>query len=108
MSVSPVFWLPPRGAVLHHQDRLPRGGTVSTEEIQMIAGEIQPLANGQSAPASDDGFLVLLPRIETYALATFRCLPVADREEAIAEAVAQSRTSGCATAASTRFVSSRA
>jgi len=53
----------------------------------MIAGEIQ-LANSQSAPASDDSFLTLLPRIETHARVVFRGLAVVDREEAIAEAVA--------------------
>jgi len=54
----------------------------------MIAGEIQPLANGKSAHSSEDGFLALLPRVETHARVVFRGLPAAEREEAIAEAVA--------------------
>jgi len=54
----------------------------------MIAGEIQPLSNGRCAPLSGDGFLTLLPRIETHARVVFRGLPMVDREEAIAEAVA--------------------
>jgi len=54
----------------------------------MIAAEIQPLTNGPCAPSSGDGFLALLPRIETHARVVFRGLPAADREDAIAEAVA--------------------
>jgi len=54
----------------------------------MIAGEIQPSSNGRCAPLSDDGFLPLLPRIETHARVVFRGLPAVDREEAVAEAVA--------------------
>lgn len=62
----------------------PREGAVSTQEIVMSAVHSLPEDNS----ATEDGFLPVVQVVERHAKIVFRDLSPADREEAVAEAVA--------------------
>ena len=68
-----------------------RLGTVSDEEIipmTTVANTVTPSGRARASVRDDPGFLECLPTVATHAAISFRRLPQADREDAVAETIA--------------------
>ena len=74
------------GRFVSHNDRLARGGP-SMEIAQMIAFS-KPLKGKEKSQRDDDAIEQMLPAIQRHARIAFRALPISERDEMIAETVA--------------------